>query len=87
MPRDQWHEKAMRAVRPGTAFFTSAFVVTERIVRLQAREFFSVVIGFQPKTGSARTSRIGPSSKTPCVTLTRKGMTCLPIDQRHWPLA
>ena len=46
MPRDQWHEKALRAVRPGITFFTSAFVVSETISLLQARGFFSAAISF-----------------------------------------
>ena len=46
MPRDQWHEEALRAVRPGITFFTSAFVVNETISLLQARGFFSAAISF-----------------------------------------
>ena len=46
MPRDQWHEKAMRAVRPGITFLTSAFVINETISLLQARGFFSAAISF-----------------------------------------
>jgi uncharacterized protein len=46
MPRDQWHEKALRAVRPGMAFVTSAFVVNETISLLQARGFFSAAAAF-----------------------------------------
>jgi predicted nucleic acid-binding protein len=46
MPRDQWHEKASRAVRPGLTFFTSAFVINETISLLQARGFFSAAIAF-----------------------------------------
>jgi predicted nucleic acid-binding protein len=50
MPRDQWHEKAMRAVRPGIAFFTSAFVINETISLLQARGLFSAAISFLRET-------------------------------------
>jgi predicted nucleic acid-binding protein len=46
MPGDRWHEKALRAVRPGIAFFTSTLVVNETISLLQARGFFSAAIGF-----------------------------------------
>ena len=46
MPRDQWHEKALRAVRPGMTFYTSAFVVNETISLLQARGFFSAALTF-----------------------------------------
>ena len=46
MPRDQWHEKALRAVRPGIAFVTSAFVINETISLLQARGLFSAAIAF-----------------------------------------
>jgi predicted nucleic acid-binding protein len=50
MPRDQWHEKALRAVRPGTSFFTSTLVINETISLLQARGFFSAAIGFLRET-------------------------------------
>jgi uncharacterized protein len=50
MPRDQWHEKALRAVRPGITFFTSAFVINETISLLQARGFFSAAIAFLRET-------------------------------------
>jgi predicted nucleic acid-binding protein len=46
VPRDQWHEKALRAVRPGISFFTSTMVVNETISLLQARGFFSAAIAF-----------------------------------------
>jgi len=46
MARDQWHEKALRAVRPGITFFTSTLVINETISLLQARGFFSAAIGF-----------------------------------------
>ena len=46
MPRDQWHDKALRAVRPGMTFFTSALVINETISLLQARGFFSAAISF-----------------------------------------
>jgi predicted nucleic acid-binding protein len=46
MPRDQWHEKALRAVRPGISFFTSAFVINETISLLQSRGYFSAAISF-----------------------------------------
>ncbi|MGC9946687.1 MAG: hypothetical protein ABSF64_10005 [Bryobacteraceae bacterium] len=36
MPGDRWHEKALRAVRPGIAFFTSTLVVNETISLLSA---------------------------------------------------
>jgi predicted nucleic acid-binding protein len=50
MPRDQWHEKALRAVRPGITFFTSAFVINETISLLQARGFFSAAVSFLRET-------------------------------------
>jgi predicted nucleic acid-binding protein len=46
MPRDQRHEKALRAVRSGIAFFTSTLVVNETISLVQARGFFSAAISF-----------------------------------------
>jgi len=46
MPRDQWHEKALRAGRPGITFFTSTLVINETISLLQARGFFSAAISF-----------------------------------------
>ncbi len=42
----QWHEKALRAVRPGITFFTSAFVINETVSLLQARGFYSAAISF-----------------------------------------
>jgi len=39
MPRDQWHEKALRAPRPGIKFFTSSMIVNETISLLQADYF------------------------------------------------
>jgi len=50
MPRDRRHQKALRAVRPGITFFTSAFVINETISLLQARGFFSAAIGFLRET-------------------------------------
>jgi predicted nucleic acid-binding protein len=50
MPRDQWHDKALRVVRPGTTFFTSALVVNETVSLLQARGFFSEVVAFLRET-------------------------------------
>jgi predicted nucleic acid-binding protein len=46
MPRDQWHAKAVRAVRPGIGFITSALIVNETISLLQARGLFSAAIAF-----------------------------------------
>jgi predicted nucleic acid-binding protein len=46
MPRDQWHAKALRSVRPGVAFITSALVINETISLLQARGLFSAAIAF-----------------------------------------
>ena len=40
----------MRAVRPGIAFFTSAFVINETISLLQARGLFSAAISFLRET-------------------------------------
>jgi predicted nucleic acid-binding protein len=50
MPRDRWHEKALRAMRPGIAFCTSTFVINETISLLQARGFFSAAISFLRET-------------------------------------
>jgi|SRR5208282_5697342 predicted nucleic acid-binding protein len=50
MPRDQWHEKALRAARPGISFFTSTLVINETISLLQARGFFSAAISFLRET-------------------------------------
>jgi len=50
MARDQWHEKALRAVRPNISFFTSALVINETISLLQARGFFSAAVGFLRET-------------------------------------
>jgi predicted nucleic acid-binding protein len=38
--RDQWHSKAMKAVRRGLRYITSALVVNETISLLQARGTF-----------------------------------------------
>jgi hypothetical protein len=57
MPRDRRHEKALRAVRPGITFFTSAFVIDETISLLQARGFFPPQSAFCARPGSARTFR------------------------------
>lgn len=46
MPHDQWHAKALRAVRPGISFFTSSFVINETVSLLQARGFFSAAVTF-----------------------------------------
>lgn len=46
MPRDQRHEKALRAVRPGMTFLTSAMVLNETISLLQARGLFSAAVSF-----------------------------------------
>ncbi|MGA3072475.1 MAG: PIN domain-containing protein [Bryobacteraceae bacterium] len=46
MPRDQWHEKALRAVRPDITFCTSTLVLNETISLLQARGFVSAAISF-----------------------------------------
>lgn len=46
MPRDQWHAKAERAVRPGTNFFASSFIINETISLLQARGFVSAAVSF-----------------------------------------
>jgi predicted nucleic acid-binding protein len=46
MPRDQWHEKALRAPRPGIKFFTSSMIVNETISLLQARGLFSAAVTF-----------------------------------------
>jgi len=50
MPRDQWHEKALRAVRPGITFCTSTLVINETISLLQARGFFSAALSFLRET-------------------------------------
>lgn len=50
MPHDQWHEKALRAPRPGSTYFTSTFVINETISLLQARGFFSAAIAFLRET-------------------------------------
>ncbi len=46
MPRDKWHAKALRAVRPRIGFITSALIVNETISLLQARGLFSAAIAF-----------------------------------------
>ena len=55
MTRDQWHEKALRAVRPNITFFTSVLVINETISLLQARGFFSAAVSF------LREARLGES--------------------------
>jgi len=46
MPRDQWHGKALRAVRPGISFITSTLVINETISLLQARGLLSAAMAF-----------------------------------------
>ena len=46
MVRDQWHGKALRAVRPGINFFTSSLIVNETVSLLQARGPFSAAVDF-----------------------------------------
>src|ERR1017187_7639825 len=50
MPRDQWHEKALRAVRPCITFFTSTLVINDTISRPRARGSFHAAIGFLRET-------------------------------------
>jgi hypothetical protein len=67
MPRDQWHEKALRAVRPGMSFFTSASVINETISLLQARGFFSAAISL------LREARLAESVSVVCAVLQSDG--------------
>lgn len=46
MTHDQWHAKALCAVRPGMSFLTSSLVLNETISLLQARGFFSAAVSF-----------------------------------------
>ncbi|MGO4880201.1 MAG: type II toxin-antitoxin system VapC family toxin [Bryobacteraceae bacterium] len=46
MPRDQWHAKAVKAVRPGMSFVTSTLVINETISLLQARGLLSAAMAF-----------------------------------------
>ena len=50
MPRDQWHERAIKAARPGMRFVTSALVINETISLLQASGFFSAALEFLRET-------------------------------------
>jgi predicted nucleic acid-binding protein len=46
MTHDQWHAKALRAVKPGLNFCTSALVLNETISLLQSRGLFTTAISF-----------------------------------------
>jgi predicted nucleic acid-binding protein len=46
MKRDQWHERALRAVRPEMSLLTSSLVVNETVSLLQARGRFSEALLF-----------------------------------------
>ena len=46
MPRDQWHARAVRAMRPSMRMFTSAPVITETISLLQSRGLLSTALQF-----------------------------------------
>jgi predicted nucleic acid-binding protein len=50
MPHDQWHEKAVRAARPGSTFLTSSLVINETVSLLQARGFSSAASAFLRET-------------------------------------
>ena len=44
--RDQWHEKAKQAVKPGLSAVTSSLVINETISLLQARGRFASALTF-----------------------------------------
>lgn len=44
--RDQWHEKAKRAVKPELRLITSSLVINETISLLQARGMYSAALTF-----------------------------------------
>jgi len=44
--RDQWRDKAVRAIGPGVRFVTSSLVVNETVTLLQRRGLFSAALRF-----------------------------------------
>jgi hypothetical protein len=44
--RDQWHQRAVAAARPGLSYLTSSLVVNETISLLQARGLLSAALEF-----------------------------------------
>ncbi len=50
MARDQWHQRANRAVEPGMVFYTSSLVINETVSLLQARGLFSTALTFLERT-------------------------------------
>jgi predicted nucleic acid-binding protein len=50
MKRDQWHERAVDAIRREMTLFTSSLVVNETISLLQARGYFSEALIFLRET-------------------------------------
>jgi predicted nucleic acid-binding protein len=50
MPRDQWHEAALKAVTNEMMFFTSSLVINETVSLLQARGHLSAALAFLERT-------------------------------------
>ena len=46
LPRDQWHQESLRAIRPELVYVTSSLVINETISLLQSRGFFSAALDF-----------------------------------------
>lgn len=44
--RDQWHERALKAIEPGMSLVTSSLVINETISLLQARRHYSAALQF-----------------------------------------
>lgn len=45
-PRDQWHKKAVKALKPEDEPFTSSLIINETVSLMQARGHFSAAIEF-----------------------------------------
>jgi uncharacterized protein len=45
-PRDQWHKKALKALKPGDELLTSALVINETVSLMQSRGYFSAALEF-----------------------------------------
>ena len=49
-PRDQWHRKALKAVRPDVEVYTTSLVINETISLVQSRGYFSTAVEFLRET-------------------------------------
>jgi hypothetical protein len=53
MLRDQWHERAVKAAKPGLVFLTSSLVLNETVSLLQARGHLDAAFDFLRAARSA----------------------------------